>query len=1604
MSNKDDTADSTTDHHLVGSVLPGSILLPIGDHYAVEERPLTLERFYKEQPAHRQPALWRGHVAGNATTSLSMDRTASDLEAYSIGLAPRLSILEARLSAVLYRHVVDEWLPSLIAVAAIEEVNAVWLRSQAASNLSSSALQWSVPRYYTASPSSYLPATSSASHSTSSAQSLPISFTPSQLVLRIKAGCALLWKEYLQRHGWSDTGVGGARRVSTRIRSSAAPSLEDDPSRYWKVAVGGKVAEYLSQHLAAALEPKTAAEPAPSQVHKNKASAVPNKPPAAVDPVSLTVATAIDGDPTAIEGGAETTKPAAVTTTTVETTLLAAAPTTSAAAPAVSGEEPANKTEVAVEETPFVAQAESAAVAPVASASGETDVEPSAPAAVLSAETNAPMTAVAPASEAPDGTVETAKEDAVPTAPESVDAPMAEATETPVEKESLNDDDVGEEEEEPATPADKEDEDFSPVNGDEEEEEGAEDETSGGDYVKENLRDLALEKPPSSKEDDMEVESTQVDVEEEEDTEDIDTLQADNPYFSISDEAIVEWLGRKTAKLLSVNDLQPGFTPLVLQEVKRKGKRKASEPIDVGLELDELLSSLDRRIWNLIMDRGLPVEGTDTRLVFQVATEHEDEDVEHWETSYFGRTQFTMRLVDDTNWGHGIASAADAALAEAEFKQKKAWDTWRHKGIHGGCTIWPSWFDTVAAWRKQAAGASNMNGAAVTDQRDASLDADAAMDDAALAQQLAQQDSVAEPATRRTRRGGETGGVFYGNQSNMTAKQLMELVLRLVSQKGFHTAVGLLSGVSDDSSDPLRRLRTALGRLVYKRNQLALLNVQSEWSDAPIKEFLSDKPLFRLEEGRTTREKQSVTGVVSLCRYLQTLHETELELRRLVLKYWVNVPVTIIATAADERPGSTEAMDAVEYENDSSIEWLSTGHDLLGRRIFRPAELYNTDDRTPCYWYQVKSYAKSVASESEEAATERPSIGSAKEPTAVHRRMRFKAVPCSPPNSGYDDSESEQGALLLTEAQVHAGLKASEIEQGRSDDLGPPENPFAGESGSFVTLFPVDGAQKGAPINGTVVGYNTVAEGGKLQQKILFLPEKGSSRLTSMWATLDMTGESSIHCTVDGESLRFMVQQFDYHTDSPAFAECQGIVNYLQRHPKAGPFLEPVDPVKFNIPTYFDVVKNPMDVSTLAKNLEKGKYSNIPPSQTVGRSPIARMLNGPFRRDVELIFDNAMLFNPPDDWIHIYASTIKKAVLKKIEQLSNSADEKSLGSARKKRSLYIDYDSDDVYVYESDKDDDYDEGRRGGRKRKRDAKTVLKEDTAARAVERSFRLQKLINESGLRGRLADIPVNSDATSFTLPSDWLCCYRDSSQATSVVDVEEGKEFDELVALHRQIEENEASGLRRSTRAHQDDEPGSSSSKVGDVEFLSVSNELAEDVKPPSNRLEIEVIREKMHEEVYAKSFKEHQSLLVKENIDGADPAAGTFTTDSFPPYLGRVVPASDDNDVVWEIRADYVVTALRWVIRGLIRSGHLGEIEPITPESLSSGVVIANNVYYIDDREPFEELDSRELIRRKRSGQGGDESSEEEIELSEYERLRAERVKRNEERLKALGLA
>jgi E1A/CREB-binding protein len=88
--------------------------------------------------------------------------------------------------------------------------------------------------------------------------------------------------------------------------------------------------------------------------------------------------------------------------------------------------------------------------------------------------------------------------------------------------------------------------------------------------------------------------------------------------------------------------------------------------------------------------------------------------------------------------------------------------------------------------------------------------------------------------------------------------------------------------------------------------------------------------------------------------------------------------------------------------------------------------------------------------------------------------------------------------------------------------------------------------------------------------------------------------------------------------------KCMKVLRILRDHEHGWVFNCPVDPVELGLPDYFDIIKNPMDLGTINKKLDKGEYSSIEA----------------FDKDVRLTFDNAMLYNEMNSPVHTMAKTL----------------------------------------------------------------------------------------------------------------------------------------------------------------------------------------------------------------------------------------------------------------------------------------------------------------------------------------------------------------------------
>lgn len=80
---------------------------------------------------------------------------------------------------------------------------------------------------------------------------------------------------------------------------------------------------------------------------------------------------------------------------------------------------------------------------------------------------------------------------------------------------------------------------------------------------------------------------------------------------------------------------------------------------------------------------------------------------------------------------------------------------------------------------------------------------------------------------------------------------------------------------------------------------------------------------------------------------------------------------------------------------------------------------------------------------------------------------------------------------------------------------------------------------------------------------------------------------------------------------------------------ESSPFREPVDPKALRLFDYYDIVKKPMDLSTIEKKLDTGQYRD--PWQYVD--------------DIWLMFDNALLYNGKNSRVYRYAVKVSVQVM-----------------------------------------------------------------------------------------------------------------------------------------------------------------------------------------------------------------------------------------------------------------------------------------------------------------------------------------------------------------------
>ncbi|KAL7465019.1 hypothetical protein ACHAXS_005346 [Conticribra weissflogii] len=105
--------------------------------------------------------------------------------------------------------------------------------------------------------------------------------------------------------------------------------------------------------------------------------------------------------------------------------------------------------------------------------------------------------------------------------------------------------------------------------------------------------------------------------------------------------------------------------------------------------------------------------------------------------------------------------------------------------------------------------------------------------------------------------------------------------------------------------------------------------------------------------------------------------------------------------------------------------------------------------------------------------------------------------------------------------------------------------------------------------------------------------------------------------------------------------KCSEILRELQNKDSYKFFLEPVDPVALNLPTYFDIIDEPMDLGTIQRKMN-AKEVHTPEE---------------FSRLVRLVFENAIKFNTlPDNVVHVSARNLLGYFNQKYKAVQNALD------------------------------------------------------------------------------------------------------------------------------------------------------------------------------------------------------------------------------------------------------------------------------------------------------------------------------------------------------------
>jgi hypothetical protein len=99
--------------------------------------------------------------------------------------------------------------------------------------------------------------------------------------------------------------------------------------------------------------------------------------------------------------------------------------------------------------------------------------------------------------------------------------------------------------------------------------------------------------------------------------------------------------------------------------------------------------------------------------------------------------------------------------------------------------------------------------------------------------------------------------------------------------------------------------------------------------------------------------------------------------------------------------------------------------------------------------------------------------------------------------------------------------------------------------------------------------------------------------------------------------------------------QAKKLINMLWKVKGAYLFHKPVDPIELGIPDYLQIIKNPMDFSTIKRKLSNNLYTNFKQ----------------FTEDIGLVFDNCYMYNGANSSVGLACTPVKNEYQKLYEQM-----------------------------------------------------------------------------------------------------------------------------------------------------------------------------------------------------------------------------------------------------------------------------------------------------------------------------------------------------------------